>query len=188
MSQQSSLSSVFIVLSLSDKIKIETGRDDLSKQSCENSSQQVLDLKKELIKLSNLEIRAKLQEELFEIQGHNTTTDKLAESLKNLRIGSEDAIKIDEDDRSSGSEEDFIKSSHATLMERTKHQRLTNHEKFHIFSRYIREGIWAKQLCYEYGVSITTIWKIIKDFSCKSICWNEIHKQHLWSEDTITYN
>ena len=173
MSQQPRLSSVFIVLSLSDKIKIEAGSDDLSKQSSENSSQQVLDLKKEFIKLSNLEIRAKLQEEHFEIQGHNITTKELAESLKNLWIGSEDAIEIDEDDRNSGSKENFIKSSHTTLMEWTKHQRLANHEKFHIFSRYIREGIWAKQLCYEYSVSITTIWKIIKDFNYKSICWNE---------------
>ena len=108
-------------MSLSDKIKIEAGRDGLIKQSSEISGQQALNLKKELIKLSNLEIRTKLQEELFEIQGHNTTTEELAESLKNLRIGSKYAIKIDEDDKSSGSEEDFIKSPHATLMERTKH-------------------------------------------------------------------
>ena len=173
MSQQPRLSSVFIILSLSDKIKIEAGSDDMSKQSSENSSQQVLDLKKELIKLSNIEIRAKLQEELFEIQGHNTTTEELAESLKNLRIWSKDAIEIDEDDRSSGNKENFIKSPHTTLMKRTKHQWLTNHEKFHIFSRYIKEGIWANQLCYEYSVSITIIWKIYKVFICKSICWNE---------------
>ena len=118
-------------------------------------------------------MKAKLQEELFEIHGHNTTTEELAELLKNLRIGFKDDIETDELDRSSGSEKDFIKPPHKTLMERTKNQRLTNHEKFHIFSRYIKEGIWVKQLCYEYGVSITTIWKIIKDFSCKSICWSE---------------
>ena len=62
------------------------------------------------------------------MQGYNTTTEELAESLKNLIIGSKGAIEIDEDDRSSGKEQDFFKSPHTNLMERTKYQR--NHEKF----------------------------------------------------------
>ena len=156
---------------------LDQNRETLTEECIEDRSndepsQFTMDLKAELKQKATSEIRIILLEEFFGQHWHNIMSEGLAQSLENFTIEQVNTIEDDDDDRVSKDLSSFVRDLQITLMERSRHQRLTNHEKLYIFKRYAKEGISIEDLWAEYLVSSATVSKVIKDFSNNKIKWN----------------
>ena len=163
-----------MMLSDLDQNRETLAEECIEDRSNDEPSQFTMDLKAELKQKTTSEIRIILLEELFGQHWHNIMPEGLDQSLENFTIEQVNTIEDedDDDDRVSKDLSSFVRDPQITLMERSRHQRLTNHEKFYIFKRYAKEGISIKDLWAEYWVSSATVRKVIKDFSNNKIKWN----------------
>ena len=82
----------------------------------------------------------------------------------------------------------FLPKPHDTLMRRSRRQRLTYQEKFHIFTRHVKEGESVRQLWAEYQICRGTISRILHEFKSSECRWtqkiNKI-KRHLKTSPMI---
>ena len=156
---------------------LDQNRETLTEECMEDRSndepsQFTIYLKTELKQKTTSEIRIILLEELFGQHWHNIMSEGLAQSLENFIIERVNTIEGDDDDRVSKDWFSFVRDPQITLMERSRHQRLSNHEKLYIFKRYAKEEVSIRDIWTEYWISSATVSKVIKDFSNNKIKWN----------------
>ena len=132
----------------------------------------IIDMNPALKGLSVTDMMILLQRELFGEDWHHIFADGLTKNFDSFEIERVDKTDDNKDQGNTKGLSGFVKDPELTLMERKRYQRLTFHERLHIFKKFTKEGSIIKQICSEYCINVETIKRIINEFRNHKVRWN----------------